>query len=100
VEPILRFMESNPSLDFGMPGPLVHFVESFFRRGYEQKLVDSVRRRPTSHTVWMLNRVINGTTSVEERQGLIEAMKEASTNPLADIDARLKATHFLGRLLS
>ena len=26
IEPILRFMEANPGLDFGAPGPLVHFL--------------------------------------------------------------------------
>ena len=68
VEPIMRFMEDNPALDFGMPGPLVHFVEMFHRRGYEEKLIDSVNRRPTEHTVWMLNRLINGTDDPRQRQ--------------------------------
>jgi hypothetical protein len=27
VEPILRFMEEHPGLDYGMPGALVHFIE-------------------------------------------------------------------------
>ena len=30
-------MELNPGLDFGTPGPLVHFVEQFYGNGYEQK---------------------------------------------------------------
>src|SRR5574338_93795 len=61
VEPVLQFMEEYPAIDFGMPGALVHFVERFYRKGYEEKLVESVQRKPTSVTVWMLNRVINGT---------------------------------------
>src|SRR4051794_39753514 len=61
VEPILRFMEDHPDLDYGMPGPLVHFAERFHRKGYESKLVESVERKPTSHTLWMLNRLTNGT---------------------------------------
>lgn len=60
VDIILRFMEERPDFDFGSPGPLVHYLETFYRRGYEERLCDSVRRRPTAHTVWMLNRVING----------------------------------------
>ena len=47
VEPILRFMESHPDVDYGTPGALVHFVETF--SSYEQKLVQSVEHRPTSH---------------------------------------------------
>src|SRR5712671_5533785 len=68
VEPILRFMESNPGLDLGSPGPLVHFVERFYGNGYEQKLIDSLQRKPTPHTVRMLNRVINGTNDPAEKQ--------------------------------
>jgi hypothetical protein len=51
IEPILRFMEEHPSVDFGVPGSLVHFVERFYRKGYEEKLVASVRRKPTSITL-------------------------------------------------
>ncbi|WP_218276409.1 hypothetical protein, partial [Pseudomonas sp. FW305-BF6] len=52
VDPILLLIEQNPNIDFGSPGPLVHFVEQFFGKGYEQKLVQSIQRCPTSHTVW------------------------------------------------
>jgi hypothetical protein len=60
VEPILELIEQNPNIDFGTPGPLVHFVEQFYKKGYEEKLVQSIQRFPTPHTVWMLNRIING----------------------------------------
>ena len=59
VESILELMEQNPNIDFGSPGPLVHFVEQFYGKGYEEKLVQSIQRLPTTHTVWMLNRIIN-----------------------------------------
>ena len=29
VEPILRFIKKHPDVDYGTPGPLVHFVETF-----------------------------------------------------------------------
>jgi hypothetical protein len=61
VEPIIKLMEQNPDIDFGSPGPLVHFVEQFYGNGYEEKLVQSINRFPTPHTLWMLNRIINGT---------------------------------------
>src|SRR5258706_1872315 len=60
VGPILRFMEEHPGLDYGMPGPLVHFIEEFYLKGYEERLIESVARKPTMLTVWMLNRVLNG----------------------------------------
>jgi hypothetical protein len=75
VEPILRFMEDHPELDLGTPGPLVHFVERFYGKGYESKLVASVPRKPTSHTLWMLNRLINGTDEGEERRRLVDLME-------------------------
>ena len=48
LEPILHFMGEHPKIDFGVPGPLVHFVETFYRIGYEEKLIESVQRKPTS----------------------------------------------------
>lgn len=98
VEPILRFMEGHTALDFGMPGPLVHFVEQFYGRGYEKLLIESISRKPTSHTLWMLNRVINGTKEPNERQRLIGIMKGALDNSQADASARGLARRLLGRL--
>ena len=49
-------------MDFGGPGPLVHYLEKFYRNGYEELLIDSFRRRPTPHTAYMLNRLINGSS--------------------------------------
>ena len=67
IEPILRLIENNPDADFGAPGALVHFVERFLRKGYEDKLVASVIRRPVFHTLWMINRIINGTKGDEKK---------------------------------
>jgi hypothetical protein len=36
-------MESHPSLDFGVPGPLVHFVERFY-----VDLMERARRNPAA----------------------------------------------------
>lgn len=98
VEPILQFIENYPSIDFGMPGPLVHFVERFYRNGYEEKLLTSISRRPTQHTVWMLNRVINGTNEPAEKQRFVAALAQAKLNPMADIVTVDQIDHFLGRL--
>lgn len=46
IEPILRFMEEHPEIDFGAPGPLVHFMETFYKKGYEQRLIDSTKKSP------------------------------------------------------
>ena len=46
VEPILEIISTNPSVNFGMPGDLVHFVEKFYKKGYEELLINSVRKNP------------------------------------------------------
>ena len=56
VAPILEIIESNPDIDFGTPGNLVHFVEKFYKKGYEKLLLKSVRKNPTIHNIWMLHR--------------------------------------------
>src|SRR5271157_2404854 len=75
VEPILRFMEEHQAIEFGMPGALVHFIEHFYGKGYEEKLVESVERKPTAHKVWMLNRVINGARKPETKRPFVTAME-------------------------
>ena len=84
VEPVLRFMEGHPDLEYGAPGGLVHFVERFHRKGYEQFLLDSVLRRPTWITTWMLNRLLNGATESAARQLFLQAMERAQAHPKAD----------------
>jgi hypothetical protein len=84
VEPILRFMEAHSEIDFGPPGALVHFSERFHQRGYEQLLLDSMARRPTPHTAWMLNRLINGTRDRVLRGQYQTSMEKALAHPLAD----------------
>ena len=98
IEPILRFMESYPNLEYGTPGALVHFVERFYGKGYEGKLVESVKRRPTLSSVWMLNRLINGTQNPEDRRLLIEILEQARLNPLADHSTLQRIDGFLERL--
>ncbi|AEH02096.1 hypothetical protein [Lacinutrix sp. 5H-3-7-4] len=56
---LFSILENNPDKDFGMPGSIVHFLEGFYKKGYEEKLIESLNRKPTSHTVWMLNRIMN-----------------------------------------
>lgn len=93
VEPILILMEKNPDFDFGEPGPLVHFVEGFYKNGYEEKLVESIKRFPTKHTVWMLNRVINGSNG-DMKSYLINVLDGVIDNPNVDNEVVLLAKDF------
>lgn len=93
VGPILRFMEDNPELAFGNPGSLVHFVERFHGKGYDALLLESIQRKPTAHTAWTLNRVINRTEDGAVRARLITLMRKAREHPLAD-DAAVESIAF------
>lgn len=73
VEPVLQLMEEHEDIDFGTPGPLIHFVETYYRQGYEAKLIESIERRPTDHTLWMLNRIING-VDAKQRKSLLKLL--------------------------
>jgi len=86
IEHILSVMEKNPNVDYGMPGPLVHFVEQFFRNGYEEKLIESLNRAPTLHTLWMLNRILNS-VSGEEKLKLMTALENVINRQ--DIDQNI-----------
>ena len=92
VQPLLRLMERHPLTDFGSPGSIVHFVERFYKKGYEEELLLSLKRMPTLHTVWMLNRLINGTDQAEV---YLELLKEISENASYDKEIREEALHFL-----
>ncbi|MDR3435274.1 hypothetical protein [Telmatospirillum sp.] len=95
VDPILKFMEDHSLWDFGTPGPLVHFVERFYGNGYELRLVESLKRRPTAHTVWMLNRIINGEKNAEKKKYFLDVMKDAKSNVLTDQAASVQIDRFL-----
>lgn len=93
IEPILKLMEANPNVDFGMPGPLVHFVEKFYKNGYEEKLIYSLQRQPTNPTVWMLNRIING-SGKEQKNFYIEVLENIAVSQTTDESVKLLAQHF------
>ena len=76
IEPLLQLMERQPLTDFGSPGPIVHFVERFYKKGYEEKLISSLKRMPALQTVWMLNRIINGTDNPEAYLSLLKQISE------------------------
>ena len=81
------FMENNPNIDYGMPGPIVHFMESYYKKGYEDELLKSVKRKPTQHTVWMLNRILNDANLIG-REKYIGVMEESLKR--TDIDSETK----------
>ncbi len=91
IEDLFGIMERHPLDDFGMPGAVVHFIEHFYP-DFVPLLVSSVRRAPSLHTVWMLNRCING---AKDKQELIDVLREVTENENADKAVRDSAKGFL-----
>ena len=85
VEAVLDFIGTHPDTDFGKPGELVHFVEHFSGRGYEELLAASVQRAPTAHNIWMLHRCYHapGDSRHDTYRELILALRQADTTPEA-----------------
>ena len=94
VEAILRLMEENPNLDYGMPGPAVHFIERFFTKGYEELLLESIKRTPTLHTLWMLNRIINS-PKLTGREKYMEALKGVAERNDVSEEIKREANDYL-----
>ena len=83
IEPIFKLIEKYPLTDFGSPGPFVHTLESFVGH-YESDLFESLKRRPTPLTIWMLNRIINAEQNIVIKQNLIDRLHSLINHPLAD----------------
>ncbi len=94
VRILLRLLETNPDIDWGSPGPVVHAVEKFHKKGYEPLLLESVARAPTSHTLWMVNRVANGVES-GMREQFLAAMRAAASRDDVAAEVRATAQRFL-----
>ena len=81
VEPILEIIGANPTVDFGMPGDLVHYVERFSEKGYEELLIAYVKKNPTAHNIWMVHRCYNDVENSlrKEFKSLITELKTDSS---------------------
>lgn len=74
IKYILELIENNPNIYFGNPGPIVHFMELYYKKGYEDLLLESVKKHPTIQTIWMLNRIIND-PELKEKEKYIDSLK-------------------------
>lgn len=79
IEPIIKLIELNPDIDFGNPGPLVHYLEELDEEEYAIKLVESLKRNPTEQTLFMFNRMINELDDYmkEEYLHLLESINDS-----------------------
>ena len=93
VEPILEIIGTHPRVDFGMPGDLVHFLEQFYKHGYEELLVSSARKNPTAHNIWMVHRCFNDVNN-PKREMFVELMKELKDDSSVSMDIKKEIDEF------
>jgi hypothetical protein len=108
AEPILRFMERHPEIHFGIPGPVIHFLEARYHAGslneadsrlFRELIIESFERKPTPATINMLNRQLVGAHNagdVSLRCRLVRIMEVAKDSPKTSEYARLLISDCLG----
>src|ERR1017187_4033924 len=87
-----RLMERLSDSDLGSPGSLVHTMERYVG-AYEDLLAESVSRKPTTLTVWMVNRVLNGAT--KDKSKWMGILTVAADHPAASHVTREQARRFV-----
>jgi hypothetical protein len=93
VRALLGVLERYPDADLGAPGPVVHALEDI--AGYERHLRQSIARVPTYYTVWMCNRMINGSTDDEQAASWLAVLEKTAADPSASEAVRKQAEEFL-----
>lgn len=93
VPAILSLIERYPDAELGMPGPLVHELESI--PGYESFLRDSVLRQPADLNVWMINRILNSEVSQDVRLDWLNVINQVLCHSRASKEVQRTAADFL-----
>jgi hypothetical protein len=94
IPALFAVMERMPDTEMGTPGPLVHALERM-RGLYEHELIESVKRQPANLSVWMVNRILNGTRDSRQRQVYLDLLRIAAEHPTAPESVRHGAEHFI-----
>jgi hypothetical protein len=94
VPALFAVMERMPDTEMGTPGPLVHTLERL-RGQYEHELVESIKRQPANLSVWMVNRILNGTRDSGQRQIYLDLLRVAAEHPTAPEPVRHEAKDFI-----
>jgi len=87
-------MERMPDVEMGTPSPLVHTLEQM-RGRYESDLVESIKWQPAGLSVWMVNRILNATRDLEQRQFYMDLLRFAAEHPKAPESIRHEAKRFI-----
>jgi hypothetical protein len=77
--------------DLGSPGPLVHTLEAM--PNYEHFLKESLSRKPTQLSVWMVNRILN--SAREDKHIWLDLLRQTLSHPVASVETKDDAHEFL-----
>ena len=94
IRALFDVIERMPETDLGSPGPIVHTLERLLGH-YENELADSIRRRPAFLSVWMVNRILNGARTSEQKAYYMDLLRVAAEHPSAPESARREANDFI-----
>jgi hypothetical protein len=89
---LFQTMERLDGCDLGSPGPLVHTIEAM--PNYEHFLKESLSRKPTQLSVWMVNRVIN--SAPRDKHIWLDLLRGTLPHPAASVETKDEAREFLG----
>lgn len=92
---IFELFEKYPGADWGMPGELVHYLESQDTCLFEKALISSIERCPVDHTLWMLNRQCNSKHNKEDIDKYCSIFKNAAERDDVSKSAVESAADFL-----
>jgi hypothetical protein len=94
VVPLLfRWFEKNRDKELGTPGPFVHFIEK--ELDYLPELISSLERLPSSHVLWMANRIANSEIEPERINYWIRVFEEVIKHPLTKDSSKEQAQSFI-----
>lgn len=91
---IFDYFEQHPMEELGMPGSLVHFIESFYP-AYAPRLLRSLSDAPNVSAVLMTNRILNSNLAATDRAEYLSALKAVASNTLAKPEVQESARQFL-----
>lgn len=96
---MFSLLERFPDADFGSPGLIVHELEAIYdaQGGHAHLpfLRDSLTRKPTPLTVWMVNRLLNAPLPKEQREFWLSELHGTFKHPLASEETRRSIEEFL-----
>ena len=93
AEALFALLERIEGKDLGSPGPAVQALEKL--ADYQAGLIGSMQRKPTTYTVWMVNRVLNTPLTPELRQYWLGLLQATLSHVSASEETKAEAERFI-----